>query len=74
MTHTALTTDEEIRRLRKLGERQHDWCESDPRSIPLSEYAFLARLRQTLGAALVRLGNRLVARPMAGETRMEPGS
>ena len=36
---------EEIRRLRRLGERRHDWCETDPRAIPRSESSFLARLR-----------------------------
>lgn len=54
MIHTALTADAEVRRLRRLGEAAHDWCEAcPPAGLPRRE-AGVARRRRALGAALFR--------------------
>jgi hypothetical protein len=34
MIHTSLTADEEIRRLKRLGERTHDWCDTNSPPAP----------------------------------------
>jgi hypothetical protein len=54
MIHTALTADAEVRRLRRLGEAAHDWCEAcPPAGLPPPE-ADVARRRRAPGVALFR--------------------
>jgi hypothetical protein len=54
MTHTALTADEEIRRIRRLGEAKHDWCAACPTATAPPRSARVAQNLRTVGAALLR--------------------
>ena len=54
MTHTALTADEEIRRIRRLGEAKHDWCETCPTAPASPRTARVAQSFRTAGVALLR--------------------
>jgi hypothetical protein len=54
MIDTAITADAEVRRLRRLGEAKHDWCEvRPPTGAPPQDPAF-TRGRRAFGAACLR--------------------
>jgi hypothetical protein len=54
MTHMALTADEEIRRIQRLGEAKHDWCEACPTTTAPPRLASVAQSVRTVGAAQLR--------------------
>jgi hypothetical protein len=54
MIDTAITADAEVRRLRRLGEAKHDWCEECPPVPRQPLEASIAQRRHRFGAALFR--------------------
>jgi hypothetical protein len=51
MIATSLTADAEIRRLRKLGEATHDWCEPTRHPLPPARRAAMAAAWRAIGSA-----------------------
>jgi hypothetical protein len=69
MSATALTADEEIRRLRKLAESTQDWSKPCPRLTSHAEPPALAGSRTVLVRAITRCGEQWRRMVRAGTAR-----
>jgi hypothetical protein len=58
MIATSLTADAEIRRLRKLGEATHDWCEPTTHPMPPTWRAFAATVLRAICTTVHRAVDR----------------
>ena len=74
MTHTALTADAEVRRLRRLSEAQYDRCEECPPVPRQPPEASIAQRRQRFGAALFRAVSRRVPKGFIALTTHQYGA
>jgi hypothetical protein len=52
MIHTAISADAEVRRLTRLGEATHDWCERVPTTTPPNRRASTDAAQRSAGSAL----------------------
>jgi hypothetical protein len=70
MIATAITADAEVRRLKRLGEAKHDWCEvCPPDERPQGEHGSV-RCRRILGAVVLWAVSRRTPKRSAAVTTL----